>query len=194
MYGLELVSAPASEPVALDGDDGFKAHIRVTSSDDDALLRGYLLAAREYVETITGRQLVTASWRLSLDCFPADGGPIVMPKPPLASVSSVAYTDTDLEDQTLDPAAYQVDTAREPGRLAPASGYVWPESDPETLNAVRVTFTAGAATVSASAKLAIKLLAAHLNENREATIEQALSAIPYGLRSFLRTLRTGRLP
>ena len=56
------------------------------------------------------------------------------------------------------------------------------------MQAVRITFTAGwssAGLVPARLKRAVKLLAGHLYEHREATLEARLERIPAGLRSFI---------
>jgi len=64
---LQLVSAPAGEPITL---LEAKQHLRVDVDDDDALIGSLITAARQAAETRTGRQLMTARWKLVLDGFP----------------------------------------------------------------------------------------------------------------------------
>jgi uncharacterized phiE125 gp8 family phage protein len=64
---LQLVTAPAGEPITL---LEAKQHLRVDVDDDDALIGSLITAARQAAETLTGRQLMTARWRLVLDAFP----------------------------------------------------------------------------------------------------------------------------
>jgi uncharacterized phiE125 gp8 family phage protein len=111
---LSLVTSATAEPVTR---QQFKAHARITRDDEDGVIDGYLLAARRYVETALRRQLVNATWRLTLDCFPAC---IDVPLPPLSSVSSITYVDTDGATQTLNSSLYRVDTYSQPGRITPA--------------------------------------------------------------------------
>jgi hypothetical protein len=65
---LTLVTPPASEPVSL---TDAKLQCRVTISDDDTLITRLIVAARRYCETFLRRQLVTATWQMTLDTFPS---------------------------------------------------------------------------------------------------------------------------
>jgi uncharacterized phiE125 gp8 family phage protein len=100
-------------------------------------------------------------------------GALILPKPPLQSVYFIKYIDTDGTLQTLDPSLYQVDTASEPARVAPAANNNWPLTllsiRAPVLNAVQIQFVCGfgaAADVPASIKAAMKLMIAHWYENR----------------------------
>lgn len=133
---LSLTTGPASEPISL---TEAKAQLRLEISADDDLVTDLIQGAREAVEDITKRQLITATWKLTLDAFPAE---IVLPLPPLQSVSSIKYYDTDGNQQTLSSSLYSVDTQSQPGRITPAYGESWP--DTRTINnAVEVNFVAG---------------------------------------------------
>jgi hypothetical protein len=72
---LQLITPAAEEPVSL---AEAKRHLRVESADDDALIGSLISAARQSAETLTGRQFVTARWKLVLDSFP---GPSLMGVP-----------------------------------------------------------------------------------------------------------------
>lgn len=114
---------------------------------------------------------MTQTWDLVLDAFPA--GEIRLPLPPLQSVTSVTYTDTDGASQTLDAGQYTVDTAN--ARIVPVSS--WP-STKAVPAAVVIRYVCGygaAAAVPASIKAAILLLTGDLFENREAQGEKVLS-------------------
>ena len=64
---LQVEVAPAVEPVLL---DVVKRHLRVPGNDEDDLIKIYLQAARELVETYVSRSLVTKGYRQNLDSFP----------------------------------------------------------------------------------------------------------------------------
>ena len=68
MRGLTLVTAPASEPVSL---AEAKAHLRIEAADDDSLIGALITAARQSAEAHMRRALMSQTWRLSLDRFPA---------------------------------------------------------------------------------------------------------------------------
>ena len=129
---LQLVIPPAEEPVSL---AEAKLHLRVDFPDDDALIVSLIAAARMAAETLTGRQLVTARWKLVLDSFPGPslmgvpagrsfslpGHAILLPKCPLQSVVSLQYLDMASTTQTMPSSDYTVDTACEPARITPVS-------------------------------------------------------------------------
>jgi len=181
-------------------------HSRIANSDiDNGVVQGFILAAREYVETATKRKIAQQQWLLTVDEFPGRQvddyrpptwryGIFRLPFPPLISVDQVQYIDPGVTGgqpfalTTLSPTMWMFDNKTEPGRLAPAPFQVWPATNPLAFQAVQITFTCGfmsADFVPASLKLAIKLLAAHFYENREETREQAISRIPLGLRALI---------
>lgn len=159
---------PAAEPITA---DELTTHLRLTDADAEGdLLSALIEAARRYAETFTRRQFVTATLKLVLDKFPST---IYVPRPPLASVTSIAYLDTDGASQTLDAAEYEADIRSEPGRIVEAYGCSWPSTQ-SIINAVTVTYQAGygeASAVPESIKVAIKMLAAHWYEHREAVTD-----------------------
>jgi hypothetical protein len=57
-----LIAGPGEEPVSL---AEAKAWCRIDSTDEDALLAALIAAARLQVEGLTGRALVTQTWRLT---------------------------------------------------------------------------------------------------------------------------------
>src|SRR3990167_7589456 len=103
--GLIRTAAPDQEPLSL---DEAKQHLRVDIDEHDELILSLVAAARQWAEDHTLRALVTQTWRLTLDyerpSFEADGRcthRIVLPRPPLASVTSVTYVDLEGATQTL---------------------------------------------------------------------------------------------
>ncbi|HRI90379.1 MAG TPA: head-tail connector protein [Accumulibacter sp.] len=177
---LQLVTPPAQEPVSL---AEAKRHLRVESTDDDALITALISAARQAAETLTGRQFVTARWKLVLDSFPGPslmgtpaglpfslpGHAILLPKCPVRSVAAIRYLDMAGTTQLMPRADYIVDTACEPARVTPVFGKIWPISLPQ-IGAVSVIFDAGygdAASVPEGIKSWIKLRVGSLYAHRE---------------------------
>ncbi len=164
---LVLVTPPSTEPISL---SEAKTHLRVENTDDDTFISALITAARETVETITRRALVTQTWDYILDDWP-DGDTITLPLPPLQSVVSVTYKDKDGNIQTFANSNYVVDTASEPGRLVLTDDANWPSDELYPAGAITVEFTAGygaATAVPQSLKQAMLLLIGHWYENREA--------------------------
>lgn len=183
---LTLITAPTETPVSL---AEAKLHARVQITDDDDLIKGQLDAARLYCEGFTKRQLVTATYELRLDGFPAwDLTPIVIPRPPLQSITSITYLDEDGVSQTWASSKYQTDTNTEPGRVMPVQGKTYPSTQLDTLNTVTIRFVAGygaASAVPERYKSAIQMIVAHWYINRESAGMKAMHEIPMGVEALL---------
>ena len=178
---LQLVTAPASEPVTL---AEAKAHLRVEVTDDDALIASLITAARLAAESLLERSLITTRWRLVLDSFPGPslmgvpygqafslpGHAILLPRSPASAVVSITYLDMAGTSQTMPSIEYTVDLACEPARITPVFGRIWPINLPQ-IGSVQVIFDAGygatAASVPEGIKSWVKIRVGSLYEHRE---------------------------
>jgi len=172
---LERITAPASDPVTL---AEAKAHLRVDYTREDDLIGALVQTATRHLEGrhgILGRALVTQTWDYYLDAWPADSvgrkkRRIEIPLPPLRSVTSIVYRDTDGAEQTFSSSLYIADTRGLVGAVQLKGTAQWPavEDHPE---AVRIRFEAGfgdAADVPEPLRQSIKLLVGHWFLSREA--------------------------
>lgn len=166
---LKLITPPEKQPLTL---DEARAHLRVDHDEEDTYIQSQIAAATNDCQDFAGRQFITATYILQLDCFPRSGI-IHVPMPPLQSVESIEYVDTSGTTQVLDPSRYRVDSISEPARITPAYGTVWPSTLGVT-GAVTVEFIAGYGDdeddVPEWARSAIRLTLGNLFENREAVI------------------------
>lgn len=149
-----------------------QTHLRLDTNDDQALVEGLIVTARMSVEEFTQRQLITATYTLKMDTFPSSDCAIELPRPPLISLTSVAYLDASGVSQTLSSTTdYQSDLLSSPGRLLPAPGQVWPTTEYQRLNAVTIVYTAGYGAAGSSVprplKQAMLLLIGQWYEHRE---------------------------
>lgn len=183
----KLITAAAEEPVGL---DQAKLHLRVDGDGDDTLITEKIVAARQSVEGFLNRALVTQTWELVLDTWPA-GPVLVLPLPPLQSVTSITYMLRDGTTATLATSVYGVDADGEPGKVFLKPDRSWPADALYPYNAVRVRFVAGygdASDVPAWARSALLLLLGDLYENREQTVIGAgltAHALPTGVERLL---------
>lgn len=164
-----------------------KAHLRVDTSDDDALIDAIRDAVTDHLDGwsgILGRCLLSQTWRQD---FPDFGtlDRIRLPLMPAKSITSITYRDGLNAVQTLSTSIYSgpfVDG------LSPfvslVSGQVWP-STYEREDAVSITFVAGydtAADVPKSIRQAALLMIGDLYEHRETvaigTISSSIPASP----------------
>lgn len=186
---LTVVTSPTVEPVSL---DEAKAHLRVDVEDENDQIRALITAARQYIETFTGRALCTQTWDLKLDAFPCSDT-LWLRKPPVSSVTSITYLDTANVSQTWSASNYLTDLpAGEQAtfaRITPAYGVVWP-STYSVINAVTVRFVCGygatGATVPEGLRQAMKLMIGHLYGFREpAMAGTTVTPIPTALDAVL---------
>ena len=139
---------------------------------DATVIRPLLEDASAFIEERVQIQIAPATWQLTLDKFPrGDGGVIELRRPPVRTITELAYVDANGDDQTIDAANYQLDASTHPARLLPAPGFTWPATQYGRVDAVTVTFTAGAANtagVDRNAKRAVLLLFGSWFHNRDA--------------------------
>lgn len=163
---LKLKTAPGTTPVSI---AEIKQHCRGADfTDDDAILQRHLddvVNGLDGYSGIMGRCLITQVWELYYDAFPC--GDLKIPLGDLISVDAVDYIDpTSGLYVTWNSSNYEVDTKSLDGWVVPVDG--WP-TPMDTINAVRVTFTAGygaAAAVPGRIKSAIILEVKDLYEGK----------------------------
>lgn len=184
---LSVVTGPASEPVSL---AEAKAHCRIYGTDDDGLLAGYLMAARVYTESITGRRLVTQTLDYFVDDLSADE--ILLPVAPVQSTTSITYIDPAGATQTLGAGNYATVGRRYWTAIVPTVNATWPEVRDQA-ESVTVRFVAGHSStnpVPEPIRQAILMLVGHFYENRETVvIGQAPSVVPMSYEFLLADYR-----
>lgn len=167
-----------------------RLHCRIDHTDEDTLLDAYIAAAMVRAEELSGRPVAETVYRLTLDAFPAGGGPILLPRPPVTSVDAVSYLDRDGNSQALTVGNLQVDTRSQPARILPAVNAAWPATQSGAVNVVTVTYTAApTAAQSAAIVQAVRLAVGDWFEHREDVIDGSVSTIPNGFDRLLRAIR-----
>jgi uncharacterized phiE125 gp8 family phage protein len=181
----KVSTAPTTEPVSR---TEMKLHLRVDHTTDDDLIDALIKSAREWCEMFEGKSYMTQTITAYLDNF---SNTILLPHPPLLSVSTVKYYDTGGTLQTLASSYYTVDTTAVPGRIYLAYGQSWPATR-DIPNAVEIIYTAGyhatqttTTEVPARVKAAIKLIVGHLYEHREEATEESIVSVPFAVKNLL---------
>ena len=166
----KIVTAAAAVPVTL---TEAKAHLRVDYTTDDTLITTLINVATEYAEKRLGRALISQTWALYMDEFPAEDT-IEIPFSPLQSITHIKYYDTSNVLQTWSSSNYDVDIISEPARVKQSSTGDGYPSTYDRPNAVIITFLTGYGTASTNVpetiRAAIKLLISHFYENREMVV------------------------
>lgn len=166
---------PTQPPVDL---ETVRKHLRVFGDEENALILDYVHAATKWIENVTWRQLITATYVLRMKSFPSV---ITVPKSPLIAVSSITYTDLDGASQTVSSSDYTVDAYSTPGKIVLAYNAYWPTNRGHT-NDIAVTYTAGYGSaytsVPADLRSAVLMLTTHLWMNRSATSMEEIHNVP----------------
>lgn len=165
MAKLTLVTGPTGRVISA---DDIRTHARIDATDEDTYLEGLSDAAEAEAEAYTWRKLLQQTWDQTYDAF-AD--PLFLRYPPLhfSGVTSVTYTDSNGDAQTLATSVYEA--GEEDGIAVVRRKYneVWPTPRSHE-DVVTVRFVCGygaASAVPERIKQAIRIHAAHYYRNRE---------------------------
>lgn len=194
MIHARIVADPQNEPLSM---DECYLHLNLTEFDsngrpDDAIIRAYAAAAREYCENWTGLSLAMKDYEVVLDAFTDS---IELPYAPFITLLGGIVISDEISDNAIDETLYRVDDYT--GALAviyPTGS--WPEL--ATGNKVRIRFRAGfgdeseaAGPLPAPIKAAMLLMLGHLFEHRESVnVGNIITEFPFGVYSLLRPYRT----
>lgn len=129
------LTPPAIEPVTL---ADMRAHLRLDTADEDALLTALITVAREHIERETGLVLIARPFRLCLDSWPGDGI-LTISRGPVRSVTAVTVYDGEGQGEAVSLDGHLLDGEARPARL-------WLTAVPEPgrmLNGIEVEFIAG---------------------------------------------------
>jgi len=147
-----------------------------SDATEDDLLTVLIITARQHVEAITRRQLITATFDAFLDEFPGENY-IKLPFGQLQSITTDLFTYTDsvgTVTKMLVTTDYLVDISSEPGRIVLPYGVSWPSFTKYPVNPIAIRFICGygltSASVPAAIRTAIKMFAADLYELRETQV------------------------
>jgi uncharacterized phiE125 gp8 family phage protein len=181
---LDLVTEATSNPVSL---SDAKEHLRVDHTDEDEYITRLIDTARRYCEKLVNKAFITQTWDCYFDDFP--GTPFELPLPPVQTVSSIIYTNSNGTATTVQGSTYTVDKVSHPARINLAYSKSWPTATLQTLNAIKIRYITGygdkAANVPEDYRQAILILVAHLFENREQTTDIKLTNIPFSIYDIL---------
>lgn len=160
---ITLTTAPTDDAVGL---QEMQDHSRVRTHDEDAVLQRLLKGAQRSAEGFLRRKLITQTWTQYFDGF---DDPLELRFPPLSSVTSVTYLDTDGDEQTLATTVWEASEENGIGVVRRKYDQVW-ESTRSHRDVVWVLFVCGYGDpedVPEPIKSAIRIHAAHFFRNRE---------------------------
>lgn len=172
---------PTTLPVTV---EYIREHVLRTANEEheDPHLERLIKAATDACEDATHEALMPQTWELTLSGFPC--GAIVLPRPPLVSVTTLAYVDDDGDDQVLagSPAEYEVIPSGRfaKAKLTPLFDATWPDTRVQ-LDAVTVTYEAGYATAEDIPEryiTGICLMVGELYKQRSLSVQSVIQNVP----------------
>ena len=182
---LRRVAAPAQLLVT---PKEARQHLRIDHNDDDASLEVYLRAATEMLDGVEGRlgrALVSQEWE-QRQAKP-DRHRVDILLGPNPQIVSLFYVDTADNIQALTVSDFRVIDMGDRAYIEPRPGYSWPTDFADRPDALRIVFAAGEAAedIAETIKQAIRLIAGHWYEQREATAVVEMREIPIGAETLI---------
>lgn len=180
-----LVVAPPEPLVSL---EDAKAHLRVTTDDEDGLIESYLAAASAWIDGPSG-WLSRSIGEQTLE-FRGDGFGCCdrLPFGPVIAVTDVQFIDASGSEQFVGGDEFELVA----DGLALRHGKTWPtlRGDAE---GVRVTYQAGEPDVPPQVRQAVLLLVGQWFRNRMSVVVGTInSELPFGVEALLSPLRRFR--
>ena len=179
-----LITAPADEPLSL---SEAKAFLRVEHEDDDPVIMALIAAARLQVEAQTRRALLSQTWRVIRDAWPASGRIVMTPGPVRAVTAARVYDDAGVA-QDIEPQSFVVNVAHSSLSFPP-----WAPPPPGRASAgieidVAVGYGDDAADVPEPLRQAIRMLVAHWYDHRGVVAAEG-RALPQGVAALIAPYR-----
>jgi uncharacterized phiE125 gp8 family phage protein len=165
-----LIEAPAVEPVTL---AAMRAYLRLDDGAEDEFVAALIKAARQAVESASGRLLIAQTWRYILDRWP-DDRIVVLPLSPLITVDSIRVFDDAGQTIIVAPELYHIDATSDPPRILIDAAAPVPRRRTQGVEIdLRMGFGTGAEAVPDPLIQAIRLLVARWFERRGDEAESA---------------------
>jgi uncharacterized phiE125 gp8 family phage protein len=187
-----IAEQPELEPVTY-GDCA--EHLRVDSEEDIAYVSSLIPAARELIDSLSGRASTLATYRVVAPTWRSlmqHTRQVPLYRVPLVSIDSVKYYDDGGTLQTLGAGDYIAVTGTEPGTLVLTGDLPSVFSRPD---AVQVEFKAGhehAGDVPQVQRHLIKMMVHHLYEQREfINVGNIVTKIPLTMNMMLNHIKVG---
>lgn len=181
MRRFRTTAVTGAEPITL---AEAKAHLRVTTSVDDAYITELISASRQLIERLTRRALPVQTIELTLDYFPNTNMPwwdgvrdgalasfqsrnLLVPCPPAITLTTLTTYDLDNTGYLYDSALYYLDNSDpdQEARLCLNQGAFWPVNLRRN-NAVVLVYEAGYDTAPFWLRQATRMMVAYAYANR----------------------------
>jgi len=192
-YTYERLVISAGRTTSSSTTTELKSWLRIDTSDEDTEIAYMGMACQNILEDLTNTTLIQQTMTAFFDGFPSEGTPIVLPRPPLISVTSIKYVDANGTQQTWSNTLYEVSTlGKMPAEILPIESENYPTtgSTPtaSVFNKVEIEYEAGYATsadIPDGFVVGHRMFVGHFYNNREATTTDNVKDLPLGLQMIV---------
>jgi uncharacterized phiE125 gp8 family phage protein len=180
----KIITPPAAPVISL---ANLREHLRVTEAAalQDGLILDWLESAREYCQHYTSRCIGVQTVEMALDAFPTAA--ISLAPGPVASITSINYTDSNGATQTIAPENYILDDYGLDHWALPIADTQWPTAK-DSANSVRVRYVAG--DLPAPVRSAMLLMVGDSFDNRGQELPKEMRTMNIGVDRLLDTIKT----
>lgn len=160
-----VTSEPSVEPVTV---TELKTFARIDGNDEDTLIGEFIKSARIQVENYLGYKLITQTVTVSMDYWPSER--LVLPAPPLISVTEVRTLDEDGTETVYSSSNYYIRVLKPEAEIIIKRGSTPPYVTNRSYGGIEIEIQVGYGATSSSVPQiivdAVKLSAASFYENR----------------------------
>lgn len=181
---IKRTTDSSAEPISL---AEAKKHLRVDHSDDDAYITTLISASRQSLEISTRRALGSSqTYKVSYPYFPTVYNRLVVPNPPITSITSLDYYDVNNTLVTVGSQHYHVENQSDGvAYVSLDDGFSRPTVSKERITPVVLTYQAGYSSLPKPLHQAMLLLIAHYYDTREPL---SMGVTPYKIQRSLQFL------
>jgi uncharacterized phiE125 gp8 family phage protein len=159
-----LITPPSVEP--FDTNEA-KDHLHLSGNGENSLVDRLIKSARIQVERYLNRALITQTWDVQFDQWCNE---LILPYPPVQSITHVKYFDTNGSEQTLSTNLYWKVLSSDPATIVRKYDTSYPEVEYGRPGAITVRIVCGygnsGTSVPEPIKDAMKLLITDLYEHK----------------------------
>lgn len=168
-----------------------KAQLRVLHANEDDLIERMISAASRHVENRIGRNLVKRTVTYKREGFPRCGTPIVLPRPPVISVTSLTFNDMQGDATPMSSDDYFLAANLIEYWLVPKKP--WPQAArgfPSVSIVYESGYGAAASEVPDDLRHAVLLLVQHFYAHRSAVMEGSAVLTPMAVDALIEPHKT----
>ncbi|CAK9097102.1 Uncharacterized protein SCF082_LOCUS45562, partial [Durusdinium trenchii] len=181
MEALTITTPADTLPISV---SDLKAHMRITHSADDDYITDLAWMAYAWIEREADITISETAYSLVMSEFDPV---VILPKPPVSSVDSVSYYDSDNESQSLSEGTdfYLVNSTKQAAMLTPVERWPSVYSRPD---AITISFTCESDPVPHQVSHLMRLLVSNAYEFREGEIMLKTEQLKLGVDRLLKQI------